>query len=130
MGDDGDRISVEGQSFWRTRSEQGASELNHASIIEIGAKETSWKISPPGAKEGGEVIKSESPLVRWWMATAVETMKKIRHRADVRPVPKPIAKSDASAPKRFIPCPQCQGEAWQGCDTCEGAGYIPAPRRR
>ena len=129
MGDDGDRISVEGQSFWRSRSRQGTNELNNASFSEVGPHDASWRTLPAGEREGGDIVTSESRAVHWFLSNVLENMRKAARRKDVRPVPKPSS-SDSSSSKRFIPCPQCQGEAWPGCETCEGAGYIRSPQRR
>lgn len=129
MGDDGDRISVEGQSFWRAKSQQGTDELNNASFIEIGPSETTWRTLPAGEREGGDIVTSESRAVHWFLGNVLANMRKAARRKDVRPVPKPIS-LDSSSPKCFIACPQCQGEAWPGCETCEGTGHIRSPQRR
>lgn len=128
MGSDTNRLNVDGHTFWRESTSGGESvELTTTTGIELDDQGIRWTVSPMGAS-AGEPVESASREVVRYMRSVVKTMKRATHRAQVRPVPKPVSKRRRVQVGDYVPCPLCQGEAWHDCEVCAGNGAVTQRR--
>jgi hypothetical protein len=125
MGSNGNRLNVDGHTFWRADSNGRRVELTTATGIELDGQLCRWTVSPPGGKSTGKPVESVSPHVRRFMNSVLGEMQRATHQATVRPVPKPRPKPAPAIPAMApVPCPLCNGEAWPDCEVCDGAGVV------
>jgi hypothetical protein len=125
MGSNGNRLNVDGHTFWRADSNGRRVELTTATGIELDGQLCRWTVSPPGGTSGGKPVESVSPHVRRFMNSVLGEMQRATNQATVRPVPKPQPQPVAAIPPTApVPCPLCQGEAWPDCEVCDGAGVV------
>src|SRR5215216_920224 len=89
MGSNGNRLNVDGHTFWRADSNGRRVELTTATGIELDGQLCRWTVSPPGAQSTGKRVESASPHVRRFMNSVLGEMQRATHQATVRPVPKP-----------------------------------------
>jgi hypothetical protein len=121
----GNRLRVDGHTFWRARTASSAIELTTATGIEVDPERCRWTVSTPGSSRAGEPVESRSREVYRFMAGVLGSMQRATRRATVRPVPKPVPKAaPAIPPTAPVPCPLCRGEAWPDCELCDGAGIV------
>jgi hypothetical protein len=125
MGSNGNRLNVDGHTFWRADSNGRRVELTTATGIELDGQLCRWTVSPPGAQSTGKRVESASPHVRRFMNSVLGEMQRATHQATVRPVPKPRPTPAPAIPAMApVPCPLCNGEAWPDCEVCDGAGVV------
>lgn len=128
MGSDANRLNVDGHTFWRGSTSGGeAVELTTTTGIELDEDGCRWVVSAPGAGTA-EPVESASREVMRYMRSVVKTMQRATHRAQVRPVPKPVSKRRRVPANAPIPCPLCHGEAWHDCEVCDGSGIVTQQR--
>jgi hypothetical protein len=125
MGSNGNRLNVDGHTFWRADSNGRRVELTTATGIELDGQLCRWTVSPPGGKSTGKRVESASPHVRRFMNSVLGEMQRATNQATVRPVPKPRPTPAPAIPAMApVPCPLCNGEAWPDCEVCDGAGVV------
>jgi hypothetical protein len=125
MGSNGNRLNVDGHTFWRADSNGRRVELTTATGIELDGQLCRWTVSPPGETSGGKPVESVSPHVRRFMNSVLGEMQRATNQATVRPVPKPRPTPAPAIPAMApVPCPLCNGEAWPDCEVCDGAGVV------
>jgi DnaJ-class molecular chaperone len=128
MGSDANRLNVDGHTFWRESTSGGEQvELTTQTGIELDEQGCRWIVSAPGAGTA-EPVESGSREVMRYMRSVVKSMKRATHRAEVRPVPKPVSKRRRAAVGEYVPCPLCHGEAWHDCEVCAGSGAVTQRR--
>jgi hypothetical protein len=125
MDADQDRLSVEGYTFWRARraDSETAEELPTRTAIELDAESCQWTVKVPGAGTGTPVV-SRSRGAMYFMRAVTDEMRRASRRAQVRPVPKPVAKKRPAAATMLVPCPACQGSGQCDCLLCDDTGIV------
>jgi hypothetical protein len=127
MGSGANRLNVDGHTFWRSSDGGEPVELTTTTGIELDDQGCSWVVTDPGTGTAEPVVSGSREVMRY-MRSVVKTMQRATHRAQVRPVPKPVSKRRRVQVGDFVPCPLCQGEAWHDCEVCAGSGAITQRR--
>lgn len=124
MDADAERLSVDGYSFWRTKSagSDTTEELATGTGIELDAESCQWTVKAPGAAVGTPVISTSRGAIHFMNSVANE-MRRVSRRAKVRPVPKPVSKKRPAVTLQ-VPCPACEGGELLDCLLCDGAGIV------
>src|SRR5689334_19749446 len=100
MGSGANRLNVDGHTFWRASGEGTPVELTTITGIELDEQACSWVVTDPGTGAAEPVVSGSREVMRY-MRSVVKTMQRATHRAQVRPVPKPVSKrrrAPATAP--------------------------------
>ena len=117
MGSDANRLNVDGHTFWRESTSGGESfELINDDRYRAGRAADPLDGFRAG-RRSAEPVESGSREVMRYMRSVVKTMQRATHRAQVRPVPKPVSKRRRVPAGDFVPCPLCHGEAWHDCES-------------